>query len=62
MTEKTRSQEAWSDSLINLSLATDFVDNAEHSKWKLALYLSMIKAIVYALWAIYFEMVDDETE
>ena len=59
MTEKTRSQEAWSDSFIDLSLATDFVDNVEHNKWSLVLHLSMVKSIVHALWAIYFEMVDE---
>lgn len=48
--------DAYQDSFSNLMLANDLVDNAQHSKWKLALYLAMVKAIVYALWAIHFEL------
>lgn len=56
MDEKELAGSAHAEALTNLCLARDMVGNTQYNKWKWALIMAMVEAVVKSLWAIYFRM------
>lgn len=56
------SEDAFKDAFSELMLAKDLVKNAEYSKWKWSLILSISEALIKSLWAIYFLLKEQRDE